>query len=222
MVSLGPWCAEMIQKNCRVRSPLEVINFPVDSGQYTYQPRNFGDYQTKKEFTIAVYTKWNSPRRAPISIQIVLKNWTRIAHEQGYKLNIVYFGTDRSKQFINGTNIGKLTKEEMEALYRRADFGMAPSMTNFSLVPYEMMNTGLPVIDFYEGTGRSFIAENCALFCHLDEQSIFRTFLNAIQNPVRIRNSVHHARKHLSRVTWKETVNDFMKILAALQTQADE
>ncbi|WP_010632193.1 glycosyltransferase family 1 protein [Sporolactobacillus vineae] len=221
MVSLGPWCAEMIQKNCRVRSPLDVVNFPVDSDQYTYRPRNFMDYHTKKEFTIAAYTKWNSPRRAPISLQIVLKNWTRIAREQGYKLNIVYFGTDRSARFLSGTNLGKLTKKEMEALYLRSDFGIAPSMTNFSLVPYEMMDAGLPVIDFYEGTGRSFIAEDCALYCHLDALSISRTFLDAVRDPVRIRNSVHNARRHLTSVTWKKTISDFMEIVASLQTPAN-
>lgn len=48
MVSLGPWCAEMIEKECRVQSPLDVIRFPVDMEQYPFHPRNFLDYKKKR------------------------------------------------------------------------------------------------------------------------------------------------------------------------------
>ncbi|QAA23485.1 glycosyltransferase family 4 protein [Sporolactobacillus terrae] len=216
MISLGPWCAEMIKKNCQVRSPLDVIRFPVDARRYPFQPREFTEYKNKSVFTIAAYTKWSSPRRAPISIQIVLSNCARIAREHGIQLNIVYFGTDQSEQFINGKNLGKLTKKEMHELFLRADFGIAPSMTNFSLVPYEMMSSGLPVIDFYEGTGLSFMPKQCALFCHLDEESLFQTLHDAIHSPERITNTVQHAQAHLTAVTWKDTLSDFMEVINRL------
>ncbi|AEH54153.1 glycosyltransferase family 4 protein [Heyndrickxia coagulans] len=219
MVSLGPWCAEMIEKECRVQSPLDVIRFPVDMEQYPFHPRNFLDYKKKKEFRIAVYTKWDSPRRAPITIQIVLNNFLKLCQKHGYQLDIVYFGTDQSAQFINGKNLGQLTKKELHELYLKSDFGIAPSMTNFSLVPYEMMSSGLPVIDFYEGTGRSFMPENCALFCHLDEQSLFQTFQNAISHPGHIAETVKNAQAHLNTVTWKETIKDFINVINTIQSK---
>ncbi|WP_128517093.1 glycosyltransferase family 1 protein, partial [Lacticaseibacillus paracasei] len=156
MVSLGPWCAHMITMHCKVHSPIDVINFPVDVARYPFKERDMGPYEQKKQIKLAVYTKWSSPRRAPINIQIVLENCRQLLRAKGIDLKIQYFGTDRSKRFINGENLGKLTPPELNRLYQSADFGIAPSMTNFSLVPYEMMSTGLPLIDFKEGTGSYF------------------------------------------------------------------
>ena len=49
MVSLGPWCAEMVRKQCKLNSPLDQINFPVDVEHYQRQTRDFTKYPNKKE-----------------------------------------------------------------------------------------------------------------------------------------------------------------------------
>ncbi|WP_353948651.1 glycosyltransferase family 1 protein [Sporolactobacillus sp. Y61] len=219
MISLGPWCAQMIREHCRITSPLDVIHFPVDVANYPYSPRNFMAYKNKKEINLAVYTKVDSPRRAPISIQIILNNCIELFRDQGYTLNITYFGSDKSESFINGRNVGRLTKKQLKELYLASDFGIAPSMTNFSLVTYEMMSVGLPVIDFYEGTGLSFMPKNCALFCHLDENSLSRTVHQAMNHPEIIQNTVNHARRHLKSIPWKQTVDDFVAVINKIESK---
>ncbi|GEN95753.1 glycosyltransferase [Pediococcus ethanolidurans] len=213
MVSLGPWCAKMIKENCEVTSPINQINFPVNLEQYPYQSRDFSRYQNKSSFDVAVYTKWSSPRRAPINIQLSLKNCQQILASHDMKLNLHYFGTEKSAKFINGENLGKLTQKEMIDLYHRCDFGIAPSMTNFSLVPFEMMSCGLPLIDFKEGTGKYFLPAGSYLQTSFDEKYLAQTFLNARLNSFVIEKRVKKGVSHLQSITWKQTLTDFKEII---------
>lgn len=216
MVSLGPWCADLIEKNCVVNSPLESINFPVDSSTYPFQERDFSQYLDKKKIKLAVYTKWVSPRRAPIYIQMVLNNSQRLLKKKGIELEISYFGSDGQYQFINGRNLGKLNHSQLLQLYRDNDFGIAPSMTNFSLVTFEMMSAGLPVIDFAEGSGPWFMSKDTYISTHLDEYQLSAAIEKAIASPSRLQKMTQDARNYLQRITWQKTIDDFIAVLANL------
>lgn len=178
-------------------------------------------YEQKKQIKLAVYTKWSSPRRAPINIQIVLENCRQLLRAKGIDLKIQYFGTGRSKRFINGENLGKLTPPELNRLYQSADFGIAPSMTNFSLVPYEMMSTGLPLIDFKEGTGSYFLKDGTYFASHLDERDLAKTLANACANPDTISNQVQNGQAFLKTIGWDRTEKDMLAIIANLYANVD-
>lgn len=218
MVSLGPWCKQMIEQNCQVQSPIAAINFPVALEKYPLSKRDFAAYPQKKVFQLAVYTKFTSPRRAPINIEIVLRNCEKILQEKGYQLEINYFGTKKEETFINGHNLGKLTQPQLVNLYHQSDIGIAPSMTNFSLVPFEMMSTGLPFVDFYEGTGRYFIPQNCCFYTHFDETELAQLLLKLFQNPDQLQKTTANASAHLHSITWKKTLSDILQILQNLPT----
>lgn len=217
MISLGPWCAKMIKENSNYSSPIDEINFPVDLTDYPFEKRGFKKYEHKKTVKLAVYTKWDSPRRAPINIQLILQNTQKLLKKKGIELKITYFGTGKGKVFINGKNAGKLTKPEMVDLYHKSDFGIAPSMTNFSLVPFEMMSAGLPFIDFEEGTGSYFLEPNTYLSTKMDEYNLAQTIMQALQQPKQLKEMVNAAADHLQNVTWKKTITDFMAILNGLE-----
>ena len=72
--------------------------------------------------------------------------------KKGYKLNVLFFGIDKKNRFDGATNLGKLSREELFELYKKCDFGMTASMSNISLVPYEMLATGLPLVEFRNGS----------------------------------------------------------------------
>lgn len=216
MISLGPWCKKMINENCQVNSPVDEINFPVALDKYPKVEHDFNGYPSKKELNLAVYTKFSSPRRAPINIEIVLRNCEKILKKHNFKLNINYFGTEKEETFINGHNLGKLTQPQLVDLYHQSDFGIAPSMTNFSLVPFEMMSTGLPFIDFYEGTGRYFIPDHCCFYTHFDEQELAGLFASLLQNPDLLTKTVENATNHLHSITWDKTLKDILTILKNL------
>ena len=221
MVSLGPWCAHMITTHCKTNSPIDIINFPVDVARYPFKERDPKPYQDKKQIKLAVYTKWSSPRRAPVTIQIVLENCRHLLRAKGIDLKITYFGTGRSKRFINGQNLGKLTPAELNQLYHEADFGIAPSMTNFSLVPYEMMSAGLPLIDFKEGTGSYFLKDGTYFSCHLDERDLAKTLQTACEKPEIITQNIEKAQAYLKTISWERTEKDMLAIIASLYADVD-
>jgi hypothetical protein len=217
IISLGPWCVKMIEDQCDPHGIIDQINFPIDLDHYPLKERDFNTYKDMATVKLAVYTKWTSPRRAPITIQLVLKNAEAILAKKGITLKIRYFGSPKSKHFINGKNLGKLTRPEMNALYHWADFGIAPSMTNFSLVPFEMMSTGLPFIDFLEGTGRYFLPDTGYIPTHMDEKALAQTILDTVRQPEGLPKMIHESNKYLHSVTWDRTINSFIKILDSLQ-----
>ena len=91
-------------------------------------------------------------------------------------------------------------------------------MTNFSLVPFEMMSTGLPFVDFYEGTGRYFIPQNCCFYTHFDEKELAQLLLKLFQNPDQLQKTTANASAHLHSITWKKTLSDILQILQHLPT----
>lgn len=216
MISLGPWCADMIKKNCDNVGKIDKITFPVDLEHYPYKRRSLKCYANSNTYELAVYTKWDSSRRAPINIQLTLMNTQELLKKDGIKLNIHYFGSDKDKKFINGDNLGKLNKQQMRDLYDRCDFGIAPSMTNFSLVPFEMMSTGLPFIDFKEGTGKYFMPKNTCLNVNFDEYNLSNLFIGVKDDVDYLKGTIDNAQKYLQTIQWDHTLRDFVKIIESI------
>lgn len=213
MVSLGKWCMEKIKKYCNFKGRLDYVTFPCDIKDYSFKKRDFEKYKYFNHIKIAVYTKWISPRRAPITIQLLCRNLIRKFKNYKKNLQIFYYGSDKKFNFINGINLGKLNKKELNQLYQKVDFGIVPSMTNISLVPFEMISTGLPVIDFEEGSGSAFLDDNCVIRTNLDSESTFRKIIFYINNPQMLENLIYTAKIGLKNLTWKNTASEFNNII---------
>ena len=56
-------------------------------------------------------------------------------------------------------------------------------LINISLVPYEMLATGLPIFEFKEGTFNYFFPKGSALVTSFDYNEFYEMFKNAINNP---------------------------------------
>ncbi|MDE7297474.1 MAG: glycosyltransferase family 1 protein, partial [Lachnospiraceae bacterium] len=151
MVSLGAWNKKMIERECRSVSPVDVIDFPYEAKEYKLRQKDFSGYAGRREFTIAVYLKFYG-KRLPCIIPYMLEGAAKRLQREGIALKICYFGEAGTFRAPGGENLGMLNKEELRELYYRADFGMVASMSNISLVPYEMLAAGLPVIEFADGT----------------------------------------------------------------------
>ena len=71
-------------------------------------------------------------------------------------------------------------KSELLNLYNTSDFGLVASLTNISLVPYEMLATGLPIIEFKEGTFEYFFPENTAIITSFDYNDFYKKVKESI------------------------------------------
>lgn len=213
MVSLGAWNKEMIEKNCQPVSPVDAVDFPYESREYPYHKRNFDSYNTKTEFIMAVYLKYYG-KRLPNITQYMLKQLKARFLQDGIKLRILYYGEDKSFQTEAGENLGMLSKKELLSLYRKADFGMVASMSNVSLVPYEMLATGLPLIEFEDGTFPYFFPEGSAILTSLDFEDLYRKMKMSIQNPDILKKRDETARAYLDTLSWAKTAKQFDDIIS--------
>ncbi|MDF2869548.1 MAG: glycosyltransferase [Anaerocolumna sp.] len=215
MVSLGAWNKEMIEKNCRPVSPVDYVEFPYESAEYPHYKRDYDSYSKKKEIVVAVYLKYYG-KRLPNITQHMLKQVKEKFLSDGIKLTLLYYGEDKSFRTEGGENLGMLTKKELLSLYRRADFGMVASMSNVSLVPYEMLATGLPLIEFEDGTFPYFFPEGSALLTSLDAEDLYVKLKESIKNPSLLKERDKNAVSCLSTLSWSKTAKQFEEILNKL------
>ena len=201
MISLGAWNKHMVERECSIISPIDVITFPYEGKEYYDKGRNFDEYPNKKEFNMAVYVK-DTGKRAPYICQYMVKRLKDDLLKDGITLNVKYYGESTDFKCDGGKNIGKLTKEELLELYNNSDFGMVGSLTNISLVPYEMLATGLPIFEFKEGTFNYFFPTGSALVTSFDYNEFYEMFKNAINNTDVLKEINKVSTEYLNTLSW--------------------
>lgn len=219
IVSLGKWNLEQIKLNCHPTGRMDWISFPYEPKEYPKKvERNYEAYKSKDKIRIAVYTK-EEGKRIPSIIQTLLSKAEHELKHQGINLEVLFFGLKRSYRVSIGKNLGKLSKEQMLELYRNCDFGMVASMTNISLVPYEMMATGLPVIEFSDGSFKSFFPDGCALLIDFDYKNLVNGILHLVDCPEIIEQMTRKALSQLDGLSWKNSASEFSGILQSTLKQ---
>ncbi|MDF2610079.1 MAG: glycosyltransferase [Lachnospiraceae bacterium] len=215
MVSLGNWNKEMVEKNCNIISRVDAVEFPYERKEYPPCNRDYSGYAKKKEFILAVYLKYYG-KRLPNITQYLLKQVKEDFQKDGIELQIKYFGEDKSFRTEAGENLGMLSKKQLFSLYKKADFGMVASMSNISLVPYEMLATGLPLIEFEDGTFPYFFPDNSAILTSLNSMDLYTKIKEVMRNPMKLETMHNTAEGYLESLSWEKTGKQFDAILQGL------
>ena len=136
----GPWCEKILK---------EKFNADAVSFQFPIDRKIYNDTYTKKSSNrnIVFFAKPEMPRRCyEIGIKAL-----EIFHEKKPDIEIILFGSKvlNSGQVPFKATIRNIvpTLEGLAQMYTDADLGIVFSVTNPSLVPYEMMSCGCPVVD---------------------------------------------------------------------------
>lgn len=135
----GPWCAALLKKNYHAQADYFV--FPIDRETYFVKP------QVEREPKIVFFAKPEMPRRCFTLGVEALRHVSQMRPE----IEIVFFGSNAAackSVDYKVSHIGVLpTIADLADLYCSSTLGIVFSTTNPSLVPFEMMACGLPVID---------------------------------------------------------------------------
>ena len=193
----------------------DYIDFPYEPSEYICYERNYDKYIGKKDISIAVYSKEDG-KRIPNMLQIILKKATKELQSMGISLEIYFFGFDKKTKIQIGKNLGKLNRKEMIELYKKVDFGMVASMTNISLVPYEMLATGLPIIEFIEGSFASFFPSGAATLVDFNYKMLCDELVKCITVNNIVKNQIQLAQKYLETLSWEHSCRQFIDILEEL------
>lgn len=212
MVSLGSWNKYMVEKQCDITTDIDIIDFPYEKNEYLRVERNYDSYKSKRNFKIAVYIK-ETGRRAPYIIQSILGKVKNEFSKENINLDIKYYGEDKYFECLEGENIGKLNKQQLSELYKEADFGMCASLSNVSLVPYEMLAMGLPLIEFEDGTYKYFLPEDSAILTSFNWRDLYEELKKSINNPNIIKERAKIAYAALDTLSWETSGKQFSDIL---------
>lgn len=166
---------------------------------------------------MAVYVKEES-KRLPVIIPLILDNLKKSLKLKGFELEINYFGNALPICINNGIECGKLSKKQLHELYCECDFGMVASLTNISLVPYEMIAAGLPVIEFKDGTFDYFFSKETAILCDLSYKHLEKEILYYVENPAELEEMTIRANKSILSLSWEKSANQFVEILDHVDT----
>lgn len=141
-ITSGPWPLKLIQRHFDIHGG-DYFRFPIDKSIY-YKHSEEKNYAHKR---IVFFARPDMPRRCyNLGVEGLA-----IVKAMRPDVEIIFYGA-KSNSYVNipfnFTNLGIVPEiSQLGNLYRSADVGICFSTTNPSLVPYEMMACGCPVVD---------------------------------------------------------------------------
>ena len=137
----GQWCSDFLQR--RYGAEADFFQFPVNTDVYNTKDHK----RTKAEKNIIFFAKPEMNRRCYEIGIMALEEFSRMRPD----VEIQLWGSnnlDAKSLPFKATFLGLLpTINDLADLYANADLGIVFSTTNPSLVPYEMLSCGCPVVD---------------------------------------------------------------------------
>jgi glycosyltransferase involved in cell wall biosynthesis len=209
MVSLGEW--NKLQIESLTPQHVDFIDFPVETEQYKVKTR---EIIIKEEIRIALYIKLDS-RRAPFLLTQQIKYLHEKLLESGYNLKVFAYGLNKLVKLSFITNLGRLKKDELIKLYGNCHFGLVASLTNISLVNYEMILSGLPVIDFADGSAPTFFTEEEMIFLDLNINDLFEKIIYYTDHQDELNQMLVNAQSKIinNKLTWENSAKQFNNLL---------
>ncbi|MGH2902849.1 MAG: glycosyltransferase family 4 protein, partial [Solirubrobacteraceae bacterium] len=135
-IAASPWLRDLLIE--RYAASADAFQLGVDHS--LYQPRPV----PRRQDTVIYYARHVTPRRAvPVGLMALSE-----LHRRRPDLRIVLFGDEgRLESPFPYEHLGVLTPPQLATLYSEATVGLCLSLTNFSLMPKEMLACGLPCVE---------------------------------------------------------------------------
>jgi glycosyltransferase involved in cell wall biosynthesis len=151
-IAASPWLRDLLIE--RYGASADAFQLGVDRD--TYRPLAVA----RRTDTVIYYARHSTPRRAvPIGLLALAE-----LHRRRPDTRIALFGTDKPLHAaFPYEHLGVLSTDQLARLYSEATAGLCLSMTNFSLMPKEMLACGLPCVELAGVSAESIFGSDGAL-----------------------------------------------------------
>ena len=145
----SPWLRDLMRS--RYGASGSVFDYGVDHDVYV--PRAVA----RRRDTVVFYARHTTPRRAVVLGVRALEELRRRRPD----VRLVLFGDEGLlATTFDYEHVGIARPEQLSWLYSEATVGLSLSMTNFSLIPKEMMACGLPVVELAGASAESILGRD--------------------------------------------------------------
>jgi GT2 family glycosyltransferase/glycosyltransferase involved in cell wall biosynthesis len=148
-IAASPWLRDLVHD--RYGAPADAFTLGVDHELYRPLP------VPRRRDTVVYYARHSTDRRAvPIGLMALTE-----LHRRRPDVRIQLFGTDKPPwTSFPYESLGILSQPQLATLYNEATVGLCLSLTNFSLMPKEMLACGLPTVELAGVSGESIFGED--------------------------------------------------------------
>jgi O-antigen biosynthesis protein len=148
-IAASPWLRDLLIE--RYAASADAFQLGVDHD--TYHPRPV----ERRTDTVVYYARHATPRRAvPIGLMALAE-----LHRRRPDVRIVLFGTNEALHAaFPYEHLGVLAPAQLARLYSQSTVGLCLSLTNFSLMPKEMLACGLPCVELAGVSAESIFGQD--------------------------------------------------------------
>jgi glycosyltransferase involved in cell wall biosynthesis/GT2 family glycosyltransferase len=197
-IAASPWLRDLLRE--RYDADADAFQLGVDGS--TYRPLEL----ERRTDTVVYYARHSTPRRAvPIGMLALAE-----LHRRMPDARIVLFGTDKPLHAaFPYEHLGVLSTPQLARLYSESTVGLCLSLTNFSLMPKEMLACGLPCVELEGVSAESIFGQDGPLeLAPLDPVAIARALERLLRERDRWRERSQAGIEFVASHTWEHATDE--------------
>lgn len=197
-IAASPWLRDLLIE--RYTTSADAFQLGVDHD--LYQPRPV----TRRQDTVIYYARHVTPRRAvPVGLMALAE-----LHRRRPDLRIVLFGDEGQLESpFPYEHLGVLTPPQLATLYSEATVGLCLSLTNFSLMPKEMLACGLPCVELAGVSAESIFGSDGPLeLAPLDPRAIADALERLLDDPEHRERRSREGIEFVASHTWEHATDE--------------
>jgi hypothetical protein len=171
-------------------------------------------HRRKRRNQICFIYQSDKPRRCPQLGTEALRIVTRLRPD----INIVSYGCNERPYLTNVDHRGLLHFSKLNRLYNESALGLCLSSTNPSRVPFEMMASGLPVVELYGENNIYDFPDDCIALSKPDPMSLASTILNLLDSPTQLEKTRQNGLDFMNTHSIKQSIESFMNFIGNIDS----
>jgi glycosyltransferase involved in cell wall biosynthesis len=197
-IAASPWLRDLLIE--RYATSADAFQLGVDHNLYQPQP------VARRQDTVIYYARHVTPRRAvPVGLMALSE-----LHRRRPDLRIVLFGDEgKLESPFPYEHLGVLTPPQLATLYSEATVGLCLSLTNFSLMPKEMLSCGLPCVELAGVSAESIFGSDGPLeLAPLDPRAIADALERLLDDPGHRERRSREGIEFVASHTWEHATDE--------------
>jgi glycosyltransferase involved in cell wall biosynthesis len=197
-IAASSWLKEIIEQRYGGRASL--FQFGVDDSLY----RPIESIARRRD-TVVFYARHVTPRRAvPLGLLALAA-----LHRRRPNVRIVMFGDAPLETTFPFEHLGVASQVSLATLYNEATVGLVLSLTNYSLVPQEMLACGLPCVDLAGFCSETVFGQDGPIeLADFDPDAIAHAIERLLDDEQRWQARSNAGRAFVRRHTWERAARE--------------